>query len=115
MNISIIGDYRLPPGVCYLCKAARRYPGELLVDTGLMVDSPISGDPNSPAFAVGYTMEPLVICEACLTELGRAIGLLPRPRLADPTRPARPWAACNRSRVWRINGSTRSRPPGCRL
>ncbi len=81
MQPRLIPNYIQAPGRCFGCKAAQRVDnegrGELIVDLGVELESPVTADPSSVGFNVQYLTEPLVLCEACITELGGMIGMAP--------------------------------------
>ncbi len=81
MQPRLIPNYIQAPGRCFGCKAAQRVDnegrGELIVDLGVELESPVTADPSSVGFNVQYLTEPLVLCQSCLTELGGMIGMAP--------------------------------------
>lgn len=92
MQPTLLAQYVRAPGHCFACRAAQR-DNERIVDLGVEVESPVQADPNSPTFSVQYLSEPLVLCEACINEIARMVGMVPEADFVAVSRQLVSWRA----------------------
>lgn len=69
------GEDSASPGVCYLCKAARR-PGEVVIDWGFEVDRVVEDGVGGEFIGAGWFQT----CSGCLAEYARLIGMVDTDR-----------------------------------